>query len=165
MLPLSSEQINELSAIAFRVARRITGEREVALDIAQEVLIGALKSRLSDPSKLKAYIVRSAMNRAFNAKRDAAYRRSKLAQEAEMVDQLTEDDQAEPTIQSVLIHSLLEKLAVKQKEALTLRFFAEMKIGAIARAMGISDGAVKTHLVRGLANLRTRIQTCKGVTP
>ena len=165
MVPLSTELINELSAIAFRAARRITGEREAALDIAQEVLIGALEKRLSDPTKLKGYVVRSAMNRAFNAKRDTASHRYKLRQEAETVDQFADGNQTDRIRASALIHSLLEKLAAKQKEALTLRFFAEMKIGAIACAMGISEGAVKTHLVRALANLRRGIVQYKGVTP
>ncbi len=162
MVPLSTDQINEFSTIAFRVARRITGEREAALDIAQEVLIGAMEKRLSDPTKLKAYIVRSAMNRAFNAKRDAASHRSKLAQMAEPVDLYADGNQIDRIRTSTLIHSLLEKLATKQKEALTLKFFAEMKIGAIARAMGISEGAVKTHLVRALANLRRGISQYEG---
>jgi len=165
MVPLSTELINELSAIAFRAARRITGEREAALDIAQEVLIGALEKRLSDPTKLKGYVVRSAMNRAFNAKRDTASHRSKLRLEAETVDQFADGNQTDRIRASALIHSLLEKLAAKQKEALTLRFFAEMKIGAIACTMGISEGAVKTHLVRALANLRRGIVQYKGVTP
>lgn len=164
MLPLTTEQINELSTIAFQVARRITGEREAALDIAQEVLIGALDKRLSDPTRLKGYIVRSAMNRAFNAQRDAASHKTILAHNAESVDQYADGDPADQMRTSTLIHGLLEKLATKQKEALTLKFFAEMKIGAIARAMGISEGAVKTHLVRALANLRREITQSEGAT-
>ena len=61
---LPTEVINELSSIAFGVARRITRDRETALDIAQEVLIGSMDHWLDEPVKLKAYIVRSAMNRA-----------------------------------------------------------------------------------------------------
>ena len=164
MLPLSAEQINELSAIAFRVARRITGEREAALDIAQEVLIGAMDKRLSDPVKLKAYIVRVAMNRAYNAKRDASTHRNILAHNALSVDQYADGDPADRIRISTLIHSLLDKLASKQKEALTLKFFAEMKIREIASAMEISEGAVKTHLVRALANLRKKILPSEGVS-
>lgn len=162
MLPLSTEQINELSAIAFRVARRITGEREAALDIAQEVLIASMDQWRIEPARLKGYILRSAMNRAFNVKRDATFRRSKLAREAAPVDLYAGSNQADRIRTSTLIHSLLNKLAAKQKEALTLKFFAEMKIGAIARAMGISEGAAKTHLVRAMANLRREITQSEG---
>lgn len=136
----------------------------MALDIAQEVLIAAIEKRLSDPSKLKGYIVRSAMNRALNAKRDAASHRSKLEQMVEPVDQNVDTDPGKRIRLSAIVQGLLAKLATKQREALTLRFFAEMKITAIARTMGISEGAVKTHLVRALENLRRGISQSEGVT-
>ena len=161
---LPAELIKELSSIAFGVARRITGDRETALDIAQEVLIGSMDHWLNEPAELKAYIVRSAMNRAFNVKRDAASHRSLLAQNTEPIDQLTHSNQHDRIRTRSLIHSLLKKLATKQKEALTLRFFADMKIGEIADAMRISEGAVKTHLIRALANLRSRILNSEGVS-
>jgi RNA polymerase sigma-70 factor (sigma-E family) len=59
--------------------------------------------------------------------------------------------------------SLLERSAViaalrtlppRQREALVLKYYADLSDAQIAAAMGISKGAVKSHTARGLATLR-----------
>lgn len=47
----------------------------------------------------------------------------------------------------------LRRLADRQCEALTLRYYLELSEAEIAATMGVSPGSVKTHLRRGLANL------------
>lgn len=47
----------------------------------------------------------------------------------------------------------LRKLPGRQREALVLRYWADMKVNEIADAMGISAGAVKSHTARGMAAL------------
>jgi len=51
----------------------------------------------------------------------------------------------------------LRGLSVRQREALTLRFYLDLPEAEIAAAMGVSPGSVKTHLHRGLANLATAL--------
>jgi len=48
----------------------------------------------------------------------------------------------------------LHGLPPRQREALVLRYYAELSEAEIASAMGISRGAVKSHTARGMAALR-----------
>jgi RNA polymerase sigma-70 factor (sigma-E family) len=52
----------------------------------------------------------------------------------------------------------LRLLPVRQREALVLRFYADMSEAQIADAMGISRGAVKSHTARAMATLRTLLE-------
>ena len=45
-------------------------------------------------------------------------------------------------------------LPPRQREALVLRYYADLSEAQTAEAMGISAGAVKSHTARGLAALR-----------
>lgn len=47
----------------------------------------------------------------------------------------------------------LRRLPERQREALALRYYLDLPEAAIADAMGISVGSVKTHIHRGLAAL------------
>jgi RNA polymerase sigma-70 factor (sigma-E family) len=48
----------------------------------------------------------------------------------------------------------LRTLPQRQREALVLKFYADLSEAQIASAMGISRGAVKSHTARGVAALR-----------
>ena len=48
----------------------------------------------------------------------------------------------------------LGRLPRRQREVLTLRYYADLSEAQIADALGISAGAVKAHAHRGLAALR-----------
>ena len=52
----------------------------------------------------------------------------------------------------------LATLPARQREALVLRFYADLSEAQTAEAMGISPGAVKSHTARGLAALRREVQ-------
>ena len=43
----------------------------------------------------------------------------------------------------------------RQREAIVLRYYADLSEAQIAATMGISRGAVKSHTSRGMASLRT----------
>jgi RNA polymerase sigma factor (sigma-70 family) len=48
----------------------------------------------------------------------------------------------------------LRRLSPRQRQALVLRYYAELSEAQIASAMGISRGAVKSHISRAMAALR-----------
>ena len=56
---------------------------------------------------------------------------------------------------------LLMKLPVKQRTAVVLRFAEERSVEEIADAMNIGTESVKTHLKRGLAQLRNAVNTAR----
>jgi len=54
--------------------------------------------------------------------------------------------------------SALRTLPLRQREALVLRFYAELSEEQIASTMGISRGAVKSHTARALSALRSVLE-------
>jgi len=66
----------------------------------------------------------------------------------------TEADAA--VLRVALVHAL-RRLSSRQRDAIVLRYLADLPEHEVALALGISDGSVKTHLHRGLARLRTAL--------
>jgi RNA polymerase sigma factor (sigma-70 family) len=52
----------------------------------------------------------------------------------------------------------LRTLPTRQREALVLRFYADLSEAQIADAMQISRGAVKSHTARAMQALRTVLE-------
>ena len=52
-----------------------------------------------------------------------------------------------------VVVAALEQLAPRQREAIVLRYWMDLREAEIAAAMGISCGAVKTHISRAMAAL------------
>ncbi len=52
----------------------------------------------------------------------------------------------------------LERLPARQREAVVLRYFAELSEAETATAMGVSAGSVKTHLHRALNALSAELK-------
>jgi RNA polymerase sigma factor (sigma-70 family) len=50
------------------------------------------------------------------------------------------------------------RLPARQREALVLRYYADLSEAEIAEAMKISRGAVKSHASRGIAALRANLE-------
>lgn len=72
---------------------------------------------------------------------------------------------AESAEHSVVLHedqqrviTALQSLPTRQREALVLRYWLDLKEADIADSMGISLGAVKSHIFRGMSALSTRIE-------
>jgi RNA polymerase sigma factor (sigma-70 family) len=52
----------------------------------------------------------------------------------------------------------LRDLPTRQREAIVLRYYADLSEAEIAATMGISRGAVKSHTSRGMAALRAVLE-------
>ena len=52
----------------------------------------------------------------------------------------------------------LRNLPERQREAIVLRYYADLSEADIAATMGISRGAVKSHTARGMAALRAALE-------
>jgi RNA polymerase sigma factor (sigma-70 family) len=56
-------------------------------------------------------------------------------------------------MRAALVEALCS-LPRRQREALALRYLADLPEAEVAAALGVSAGSVKTHLHRGIAQLR-----------
>jgi len=159
--------IKEHSDRLFNFVYRILRDREMALDMVQEIYLKVLNKyeNINDKNKLKAYLFRTAYNMALNYKRDDAKHKSKL--ESDFTDLTPNvpdlpDIILESTERRERIKAAIEKLAEKQKEAVLHRFYNDMKISEIAEIMKVSEGTVKVHLARGLQNLKKQLYNTIG---
>jgi RNA polymerase sigma factor (sigma-70 family) len=55
---------------------------------------------------------------------------------------------------SPVVLTALQRLTVRQREALTLRYYADLDITQIANAMGVSPPAAHTHMMKGIQKLQ-----------
>jgi RNA polymerase sigma-70 factor (sigma-E family) len=138
-----------------RLAVLLLHDVPTAEEVVQEAFIAMHPSwrRLRDAEKALPYLRRSVVNRS----------RSVLRHRAVVDKNEPKHVPVEPSAEAGAI-ALLERTAVisalrglpdRQREALALRYYADLSEAEIAATMGISKGAVKTHTARGMAALKS----------
>ena len=137
-----------------RLAVLLVRDVATAEEIVQDsfVAMHAHGRRLKDSSKTTAYLRRCVVNRSCSV-----LRRRKVA-ERNMPQSPPEMPSAEQEAVALLERSAvvaaLHGLAPRQREAIVLRYYADLSETEIASAMGISRGAVKSHIARAMLALR-----------
>ena len=131
---------------AVAVARRVTGERASAEDAAIEALarahlhwarVGALPWR-------EAWVLRVASREALR----------QVPKTPAMVATPAVGDETESVALRQALVAALRRLPKRQREAVALRYLADLSESDVGLALGIGQGTVKTHLHRGLAAMR-----------
>lgn len=141
-----TERFDELAAIAYRVAFRIIGDRHVAEDIAQESLTRAYSRWHKVSGYADAWVARVAGNLSVDM-----LRKKRLPAP---VDQAGVELDANVVLRMELQRAL-QILPTRQREALILRYLADMPEAAVGKALGIRPGTVKQHLHRGTEAMRS----------
>lgn len=108
-----------------------------------------------EPDRELAYLRRTVVNRS-----SSVLRRRAVADRHQL-----DPEPVEPSAEAVavtrsearLVMACLRRLPARQREALVLRYYAELSEAEIADAMKLSKGAVKAHTARGRASLRTML--------
>ncbi len=134
--------------VVLSLGRRLTGNAFEAQDVAIEALGRAFAqwgrvSRLDYP---QAWVLRVAVNLVIGASR----KRRPLARSRPD----EEVDVAENVVLREALIGALRQLPRRQREAVALRYLADLTEREAAAAMGVSAGSVKTHLSRGLTALK-----------
>lgn len=140
---------------ATRLAYMLTGDRDVAQDLAHDafVRIGGKVLALRDPNHARAYLLRTVINLCRGRGR-------KLQRERRAIRRL----QRPSATQSVLpsgndeIWKALLQLPVRQRAALFLRYYEDASEQEAADALNCSLSALKSLVNRGLRDLRTRVK-------
>ncbi len=145
------EAFDELFTRAFRVGRRILGDAATAEDVAAEAMARAYAHwrRIGDQPWREGWVVRVATNLAL----DVARKRNRLTG-AVIVEQDREDDDV--AVRLALVEAMA-RLSKRQREVVALRHLAGLSDAETAAALKVSPGSVKTHLSRGIASLRRRM--------
>jgi RNA polymerase sigma-70 factor (sigma-E family) len=140
------------------VARLLVDERADAEEIVQEAFARtwARGPELANRDEAAAYVQRAVVNLA----RDTVRRRSVVrrlpvppARNAPAADGdvILDEDQRRVT-------EAVRALPRRQRECVVLRYLLECSTAETARALGIAEGSVKSHLSRGLAALGTDLE-------
>jgi RNA polymerase sigma-70 factor (sigma-E family) len=134
-----------------RLAFLMLGDRFAAEDVVQEAFCGLYRAwdRLPSHDNVVGYLrvsvvngCRSAVRRSRRAPRLLAVASAASAE----ADALSGEERRAAV-------AAMRRLPARQREALILRYFADLSVNEIAQTMGVSSGTVKSATARGLAAL------------
>jgi RNA polymerase sigma-70 factor (sigma-E family) len=137
-----------------RLATMLTRDASVAEEIVQDAFV-ALHRRwgsLADRGAVHGYLRTSVVNASRSALRhrgvEERYRQPGPPSPA------GPEERAVQSTEDARVMVALRTLSRRQQEVLVLRYYADLSEHEIARTLGMSNGAVKSHAHRGLAALR-----------
>ena len=141
-----------------RLAWLLVGTRGVAEEVVQDAFVAmhGRWSRLRDPDKAVAYLRQSVLNRSRSALRHRAVRDRHQPAPPSYVP--SAEHHALLGEEQETIVAALRTLPQRQREAIVLRYYADLSEADTALAMGVSRGAVKSHTSRGMAALRKSLE-------
>lgn len=162
-----------VEARAFRIARIATGSREEALDVVQDAM-WKLASRYGDHDpaewpplfhtilqrRIRDSLRRSRVRNRFRAWLGGDHR----DHEGDPIEELPDRRGADPAERvaqgraTEVLEAALRALPPRQQQAFLLRAWEGLDVRETARAMGCSQGSVKTHYARALGALRARLE-------
>ena len=157
---LLAELATSAAPRGLRIALDLLGDRAGAEDAVQEALARACEScdRLREPGAASGWFFRILTNVCLRALRRRKLKRLFLGRRSPTEEASKPDDRADRTLarQSDVAGMLgaLDKLPVKQRTALLLRYGHDLPVAEIADMLDVKPATVKTHLVRGLRRLR-----------
>jgi RNA polymerase sigma-70 factor (sigma-E family) len=135
-----------------RMAALLLGDAAAAEDVVQEAFIRVHRvlhrNRVSDPlAYLRQAVVnlsRSDLRRRLLARRHAPH---------PMPDAASAEDDACTSLARREVVVALRALPARQREAVVLRYWADLTESQVGELMGVSTGSVKAYTSRGLAKL------------
>jgi len=143
-----------------RFAQRIGVSASDANPLVADVFYTLWERRTALPSdvSLDAYLFRAVRNQALNHIRGVTRAQRREAVVARWTPDIVAapDTQTETTDLVERVRALVAALPESQRTALFLRYTREMSIDETATTMGVTAGAVKMLLQRGLRTLRTQ---------
>ena len=146
-----------------RFAAALTGDRQLAQDVVQDALVRAYTrwQRVAGADRPDLYLRRMVLN-GYLSWRRRWYQRtvSSVADPAGGPHPVTADPAGRITDRAQLA-ALLGGLGRQQRAAIVLRFYEDRDDAEIAEVLGCSSATVRSHISRGLATLRLRLQTEK----
>ena len=141
-----------------RLAVLLVRDIATAEEVVQDSFIAMHDAwrRLRDSDKALSYLRQSVVNRSRSVLRHRVVVDRNAPKPAP--DMPSAEQGALSLLERSAVIAALRKLPPRQREALVLKFYADLSEAQIAATMGISQGAVKSHTARGMASLRTVLE-------
>jgi RNA polymerase sigma-70 factor (sigma-E family) len=145
---------NQLVRLAVMLVHDVQTAEEVVQD-AFEAMHLAWR-RLRDSEKALSYLRQTIVNRARSVLRHRKVVEMHAPKPAP--DEQSAEHAALTLIERSAVTSALRSLPARQREAVVLRYYGDFSEADIAKAMGISRGAVKSHTARAMAALKSTLE-------
>ena len=138
----------------------MTGDRTVAEDHVQEAFLSAWRGirrfRIGRP--FKPWVVRVLVNAVVSHRRRRSFPTAPL-------DEADRTEAPSDVVESVMagtrhemVRRALRRLSPEHRQAVVLRYFAEMTVPEVALSVGVREGTVKSRLHRALGRLREELE-------
>jgi RNA polymerase sigma-70 factor (sigma-E family) len=158
----ASEIVTEIYAGHYsqlvRLALLLVHDVQTAEEVVQDAFEAMHKAcrRLRDSEKALSYLRQTVVNRS------RSVLRHRKVVDTHPPKPAPDEPSAEHAVIALLersaVVSALRVLPARQREAIVLRYYADLSEADIARAMGISRGAVKSHTARAMAALKSILE-------
>ena len=138
----------EIQAVAWLILR----DRLLAEDVTIETLLTAFEKAgsIRDDTALRAWLLRVATNKAVSVRRSTA----RIVDLSVVPDRAAPGDHASTTTDNVALLAGVAELPVQMRAAVVLRYYADLSVDEVARALGKSPNTVKAQLQTALDRLR-----------
>ena len=154
VIELYSEHYRALVRLAALLVRDTPTAEEVVQD--SFVAMHGGWQRLRDAEKALAYLRQAVVNRSRSVLRHRTVVDKNLQKAPP--DMPSAEHGALVLLERHAVVAALRDLPDRQREAIVLRYYADLSEAEIAAAMGISRGAVKSHTARGMTALRAALE-------
>jgi RNA polymerase sigma-70 factor (sigma-E family) len=141
-----------------RLAAMLVRDTPTAEEVVQDAFIAMHDGweRLRDAEKALAYMRQAVVNRSRSVLRHRMV--VEKNQQKPPPDMPSAEHGALTLLERSAVIAALRDLPERQREAIVLRYYADLSEAEIAAAMKISRGAVKSHTSRGMAALRAALE-------
>jgi RNA polymerase sigma factor (sigma-70 family) len=138
----------------FRYMLRMTGSRETAEDLTQDVFVRVSRNLAgyTEMGRERAWIFSIAANVFRNSKREAVRRLS--PRDARSVDSIEDSLSANEPADRVSLEEALSSLGEKERQVFLMRELGGLSYAEIAAITGLSVGSVRNRIYRARMSLR-----------
>jgi RNA polymerase sigma-70 factor (sigma-E family) len=154
--------VTELYSVHYRTLVRLAAllvrDTPTAEEVVQDAFVAMHDAwqRLRDAENALAYLRQAVVNRSRSVLRHRIVVDKNLVKAPP--DMPSAEHGAMIQLERSAVIAALRKLPDRQREAIVLRYYADLSEAEIAAAMGISRGAVKSHTARGMTALRSALE-------
>jgi RNA polymerase sigma-70 factor (sigma-E family) len=141
-----------------RLAAMLVRDTPTAEEVVQDAFVAMHGGwhRLEDTEKALAYLRQAVVNKSRSVLRHRVVVEKNL--QGAPPDMPSAEHGAFAMLERDAVIKALRNLPERQREAIVLRYYADLSEADIAAAMRISRGAVKSHTARGMAALRGALE-------